>query len=207
MSTPTPAGDGRRVTADEFLSADPATLGDRYEIVDGLVVHTMAQSPSHDRVVRRLADAVERAIDPDGPCREVNSDTPVRLTDSEAPDPRRRLNIRFPDVVLRDCAHADERVTEASSVLLVVEVTSEATADDDVTLKRRLYARAGIPVYLIVYFDKDWASITEIEELRLDWSGIRYAPHAVHRDALVLTEPVQMAITFADLQRRLPRRP
>src|SRR5512139_1483645 len=75
---PSPA---RHVALEEFLAADPQTFGERYEIVDGLVVHAMAQSPAHDRVVRRLADALERAIDPDGPCREVNSDTAVRLVD------------------------------------------------------------------------------------------------------------------------------
>lgn len=205
MTTADPSP-SRRVGLEEFLAADPHAFGDRYEIVDGLVVQAMAQSPAHDRVVRRLADALERAIDPDGPCREVNSDTAVRLADGGSAEPSGRLNVRFPDVLVRDCSEPYDAATVASGVLLVAEVTSEGTIDADTTVKRRLYARAGIPIYLIVYFDKDWETISEVEELRLDWSGVRYAPYQVHRDALVLTQPVSLAVTFADLQRRLPRR-
>jgi len=55
-------------------------------------------------------------------------------------------------------------------IQLLVEVTSEATFEADTTAKRVLYAAAGIPGYLVVHFDKDWARISEIEEYRLDWS-------------------------------------
>ncbi|MFD4433737.1 Uma2 family endonuclease, partial [Nocardia sp. NPDC058497] len=85
-------------------------------------------------------------------------------------------------------------------------VTSAGTIDADIGIKRELYARAGIPVYLIVHFDKDWQLITMIEELRLDWSGRRYVGHGQHTDALVLTEPVKIALMFEDLQSQLPRR-
>jgi hypothetical protein len=103
-----------------------------------------------DRVTARLSSA----IDPDGPCREVNSDTAVRLADGGSAEPSGRLNVRFPDVMVRDCSEPYDAATVASGALLVVEITSEGT----------------------------------------------------HRDALVLTQPVSLAVTFADLQRRLPRR-
>jgi hypothetical protein len=67
--------------------------------------------------------------------------------------------------------------------------------------KRVQYAAAGIPGYLVVHFDKDWARINEIEEYRLDWSGRRYIVQAVHRRALILDEPFRMTATFEDLQR------
>ncbi|APE37425.1 hypothetical protein BOX37_29780 [Nocardia mangyaensis] len=89
--------------------------------------------------------------------------------------------------------------------MLIAEITSEGTVDGDIGVKRQLYARAGIPVYLIVHFDKDWQQVTEIEECRLDWSGRRYITRHTHTDALVLTTPVRLAVTFADLQSRLPR--
>jgi hypothetical protein len=49
-----------RLTADDYLGAAPDARGD-IEVVDGLVVHNMAQSEVHDLVVRRLAAALENA--------------------------------------------------------------------------------------------------------------------------------------------------
>ncbi|WP_336086910.1 Uma2 family endonuclease [Nocardia sp. SSK8] len=194
----------RLVSADEFLAGTPEDFGD---IHDGVLLECMAQSPEHDLVVRRLVGALEYAIDPDGPCREVHSDTPIRLADGDSADETRRLRVRYPDVLLRDCGPGPYDVrTVAEQVLLVAEITSEGTVDADIGIKRALYARAGIPVYLIVHFDKDWQQITEIEECRLDWSGRRYVTRHTHTDALVLTSPVSLAVTFADLQSRLPRR-
>ncbi|WP_280308404.1 Uma2 family endonuclease [Nocardia neocaledoniensis] len=194
----------RVVTVEEFLAGAPDEFGD---IHDGVLIECMAQSPEHDLVVRRLAAALEYAVDPDGPCREVHSDTPVRLADSETSDATHRLRVRYPDVMLRDCSAGGYDVqTVAGETLLVAEITSEGTVDADIGIKRELYARAGIPVYLIVHFDKDWQQITEIEECRLDWSGRRYVTRHTHTDALVLTSPVALAVTFNDLQSRLPRR-
>ncbi|TLF93577.1 Uma2 family endonuclease [Nocardia cyriacigeorgica] len=194
----------RIVTVEEFLAGPPENFG---EIHDGVLAECTAQSPEHDLVVRRLVAALEYAIDPSGPCREVHSDTPMRLADAESSDANRRLRARYPDVLLRDCSDGGYDVqTVAQQALLVAEITSEGTVDADIGIKRELYARAGIPVYLIVHFDKDWQQITEIEECRLDWSGRRYVTRHTHTDALVLTTPVTLAVTFAELQSRLPRR-
>ncbi|MBO0852859.1 MAG: Uma2 family endonuclease [Nocardia sp.] len=193
----------RLVTVEEFLDGRPEDFG---EIHDGVLVECTAQSPEHDLVVRRLAAALEYAIDPAGPCREVHSDTPMRLADADTADTSRRLRARYPDVLLRDrSAGVYDVQTVAGQTLLVAEITSEGTVDADIGIKRELYARAGIPVYLIVHFDKDWQQITEIEECRLDWSGRRYITRHTHTDALVLTSPVTFAVTFAELQSRLPR--
>jgi Uma2 family endonuclease len=84
-------------------------------------------------------------------------------------------------------------------IQLLVEVTSEATFEADTAAKRVLYAAAGIPGYLVVDFDKDWARFSEIEEYRLDWSGRRYVVQAVHHRALILDEPFRLTATFEDL--------
>jgi Uma2 family endonuclease len=203
MTTPHNAPE-RLVTVEEFLAGPPESFG---EIHDGLLIECMAQSPEHDLVVRRLATALEYAIDPTGPCREVHSDTPVLLAAAETADPLRRLRVRYPDVMLRDCSEGGYDIQKvAGQTLLVAEVTSDGTVDADIGIKRELYARAGIQVYLIVHFDKDWQQITEIEECRLDWSGRRYVTRHTHTDALVVTDPVNLAVTFAELQSRLPRR-
>ena len=91
-----------RLTADEYLGAAPDAFGD-IEVVDGLVVHNLAQSEVHDLVVRRLATALENARPVDGPCFRVSSDVGVRFADAASSRADQRLNIRYPDIMVRDC--------------------------------------------------------------------------------------------------------
>lgn len=196
MQVPSPES---RVTAEEYLSAAPDAFGD-IEVINGLVVHDMAQSEAHDLVVRRLAAALENARPDGGPCFRVSSDVAVRFADAPSSRADRRLNVRYPDIMVRDCDPYDVN-TVRDRVQLLVEVTSEAAFEADTTAKRVLYAAAGIPGYLVVHFDKDWARISEIEEYRLDWSGRRYVVRAVHRRALILDQPFRLTATFDDLQR------
>ncbi|MEV0110444.1 Uma2 family endonuclease [Nocardia sp. NPDC050799] len=188
-----------RVTAEEFLDAEPDSLGD-VEIVDGLVVRLVAQSEAHSRVVRRLAAALEDARDPAGPCLRIGSDVAVRFLDADDRRDDHQLNIRYPDIFIRDCEPYDVN-TVRDHIALIVEVVSKSTVDADTSEKHKMYARAGIPGYLIVHFDKSWETIDRIEEYRLDWSGLRYMPHKVHHIALVLDTPVTLAITFDALHR------
>ncbi|APE36564.1 hypothetical protein BOX37_24525 [Nocardia mangyaensis] len=192
-----------RITAEEFLAAEPdslsSTFGD-FEVIDGLVVRAMAQSEAHSRVVRRLAAALEDARDPAGPCLRIGSDVAVRFADAEEGSADRRLNVRYPDIFVRDCEPYDVN-TVRDHITLVAEVASRETVDSDTGVKYQLYARAGIAVYLIVHFDKSWELIDRIEEYRLDWSGMRYMPHRVHRTALVLDTPVTLAVTLDSLHR------
>ena len=160
----------------------------------------MAQSELHDLVIRRLAAALENARLPDGPCHRISSDVAVRFGDTPSQQADHRLNVRYPDIIVRDCEPYDVNAVR-DHIQLIVEVTSEATVEIDTTAKRLQYAAAGVPGYLVIHFDKDWARISEIEEYRLDWSGRRYVAHAVHRRALILDEPLRLTVTFEDLQR------
>lgn len=196
MRVPSPTS---RVTAEDYLGAAPDAFGD-IEVINGLVVQDMAQSEVNDLVVRRLAAALENARPDSGPRFRVSSDVAVRFADAASSRADHRLNVRYPDIMVRDCDPYDVN-TVRDRVQLLVEVTSEATFEADTTAKRVLYAAAGIPGYLIVHFDKDWARISEIEECRLDWSGRRYVVRAVHRRALILDEPFRLTATFDDLQR------
>lgn len=189
----------RRLTAEEYVAAAPDAFGD-VEIVDGLVVYNMAQSEVHDLVLRRLAAAFENARPADGPCFRISSDVAVRFSDAPRAEADCRLNIRYPDIIVRDCEPYDVN-TVRDHIQLIVEVTSESTFEADTTTKRAQYAAAGISGYLVVHFDKDWATISEIEEYRLDWSGRRYVARAVHRRALILDDPLRLTVTFEDLQR------
>jgi Uma2 family endonuclease len=188
-----------RLTADEYAAAAVDAFGD-IEIVDGLVVHNMAQSEVHDLVVRRLAAAFENARPAGGPCYRISSDVAVRLRDAAKSSDDHRLNVRYPDIIVRDCEPYDVN-TVRDHIQLTVEVTSESTFETDTTAKRAQYAAAGIPGYLVVHFDKDWANISEIEEYRLDWSGRRYVVRAVHQRALILDQPFRVTATFEELQR------
>jgi Uma2 family endonuclease len=145
-----------RLTVEEYLAVAPDTFGD-VEIVDGLVVRSMAQSELHSLVVRRLSAALENARLPDGPCLRVSSDVGVRFADAESSRPDHRLNARYPDVFVRDCEPYDVN-TVRNHIRLIVEVTSESTFKADTTEKRVMYAAAGIPSYLVVHFDKDWGA-------------------------------------------------
>ncbi|MFD6395235.1 Uma2 family endonuclease [Nocardia sp. NPDC060249] len=197
MSTPDQHRD-QRLTAAEFMDGAADGLGD-IEIVDGRVVQVMAQSPLHSRVVRRLAGLLEAGRRDGGPCMVVDSDVAVRFADAESSATDRRLNIRYPDVWIRDCELYDVNSVR-DHLLLVVEVTSESTIDADITDKRIQYAAAGIPRYLIVRLDQKEERIEEIEEYRLDWSGRRYRVHTVHRRVLLLDEPVEVTIPFDILE-------
>jgi Uma2 family endonuclease len=188
-----------RLTADAFLSEAADAFGN-IEVADGLVISSMAQSEPHDLVIRRLAAALENARPADGPCYRVSSDVAVRFADASSKQADHRLNVRYPDIIVRDCDPYDVN-TVRDHIHLVIEVTSETTFDADTTIKRSLYASAGIPGYLIVQFDKDWAKISQVEEYRLDWSGRRYIASTVHHRALILDEPLTLTITFEDLQR------
>jgi Uma2 family endonuclease len=193
------AQEPERLTVEEYLAVAPDNFGD-IEVVDGLVVRSMAQSELHSLVVRRLAAALENARLPEGPCLRVSSDVGVRFADAESSRPDHRLNARYPDIFIRDCEPYDVN-TVRNHIRLIVEVTSESTFKADTTEKRVMYAAAGIPGYLVVHFDKGWGQLSEIEEYRLDWSGRRYVVHTVHRRALILDEPLRLTVTFEDLQR------
>ena len=197
MSTPHP-GRTSRLTAGQYLAAAPDVFGN-IEVVEGLVIYDMAQTELHSLVTRRLAAALEGARPAAGPCYRVSTDVAVRFRDSASSSLDHQLNVRYPDIITRDCEPYDVS-TVRDHIQLIVEVTSESTFETDTTAKRVQYAAAGIPGYLVVHFDKDWSKISEIEEYRLDWSGRRYVVQAVHRRALILDEPLRLTATFEDLQ-------
>ena len=120
----------------------------------------MAQTELHDLVIRRLAAALESARPADGPCYRISSDIAVRFADTPAKNADHRLNVRYPDIIVRDCDPYDVN-TVRDHIQLATEVTSETTFDADTSAKRALYASAGIPGYLVVHFDKDWTAISQ----------------------------------------------
>ncbi|MFI7671156.1 Uma2 family endonuclease [Nocardia sp. NPDC049526] len=82
-----------------------------------------------------------------------------------------------------------------------IEVSSASAAAVDLLDKKAQYARAGIPLYLVVALDTKY-DIEEVHEFRLDAHAAEYRLHRLHRDGIVRREHVVLGdISFADLVR------
>jgi Uma2 family endonuclease len=181
----------------EFITeAEYRDLGEEIsrtiEVVYGQIIKCESPTPLHNRITRRLANALEAARQPAGPCLTVETDVDVILW--RVP----RFTFRRPDVVVYKCLDDPARKPTAQETLMVVEVTSPTTAQQDLVDKRAQYSAAGIPLYLVVVLDENY-DIAEIREFHLDAAASAYRLHAVHRSVLDLAEPVFLKLTTADL--------
>jgi Uma2 family endonuclease len=131
----------RRWSVDEYhtmLRAGILGENDPVELLDGWLVSKMTKNPPHRIATRRVRKALERVV-PEG--WYVDSQEPITLATSE-PEPDGC-------VIRGDTTDYVDRHPPAADVALVVEV-ADATLEFDRTLKKAIYARAGIPVYWIV---------------------------------------------------------
>ena len=127
------------VTAAELL-AMPETSG-RRETVHGELLVTPAPRKAHQRVVWRMAFALEPYVLTWGLGELFAS--PLDLV--FGPD-----SVVQPDLVVLRRGVEDTEPTDLSAALLVVEVLSPGTARQDRFAKRRLYQEADVPLYWIV---------------------------------------------------------
>jgi Uma2 family endonuclease len=111
---------------------------DPVELLDGWLVTRMPRNPSHRAATLLVRRALERAV-PQG--WYVDAQEPITLETSE-PEP---------DVVVvrGDTRQYLDRHPGPGDLALVVEV-ADSSLERDRTLKRRLYAGAGIPIYWIL---------------------------------------------------------
>jgi Uma2 family endonuclease len=162
------------------------------EIVHGHIIKCESPTPRHNRVARRLANALEGSRSPAGPCLTVETDVDVILW--RVP----RFTFRRPDVAVYKCIDDPTRKPTAQDTVLVIEVTSPTTAREDLVDKKAQYATAGIPLYLVVVLDEKY-DIWEIREFHLDAAAATYRLYAVHRAVLELEEPIKLALPISDL--------
>lgn len=128
----------RPVTADEFAGLDVADDGQRYELLDGVLVVSPSPTVAHQRTSVQLAAALVAAAPAD--VEVFTAPLDVRLSDD---------TVVQPDIVVvraRDAVGSQL----AGVPLLVVEILSDSTRGNDLLLKRARYARAGIACYWIV---------------------------------------------------------
>lgn len=122
----------------EMIRAGILTEDDPVELLDGWLVTKMVKNPPHRVATRRVRQGLER-VAPEG--WYVDSQEPITLATSE-PEP---------DAVIVRGQSDDyaDRHPGPREVGLVVEVADD-TLHRDQTVKKRLYAEAGIPEYWIV---------------------------------------------------------
>ncbi len=111
---------------------------DPLELLEGWLVPKMVKNPAHSTARHVATKALEQAVPPGW---HVRSQEPITLDDSE-PEPDIAVVRGDPGQYAR--SHPGPR-----DVALVVEV-ADASLVRDRSLKKRIYARAGIPVYWIV---------------------------------------------------------
>jgi Uma2 family endonuclease len=114
------------------------TDDDPVELLEGWLVSKMPKNPPHRLTTRLIREALEGIV-PAG--WYIDSQEPVTFTDSE-PEP---------DVMIIRGQPRDylDRHPGPYDLALVVEV-ADLTLRRDQTDKKRLYARAGVPVYWVV---------------------------------------------------------
>jgi Uma2 family endonuclease len=121
-----------------MIQAGILTEDEPVELLEGWLIQKIAKNPSHRAVTGLIREALERLLC-DG--WYVDSHEPVTTLDSE-PEP---------DITVVRGTILDymQRHPHPHELALVVEV-AEATLRRDRGIKKRLYARAGIPVYWLV---------------------------------------------------------
>ncbi|MEG4202238.1 Uma2 family endonuclease [Microcoleus sp. Pol12A5] len=121
-----------------IIQAGILTDDDSVELLEGWLVFKMPKNPPH-RVTTRLVRAALENILPRG--WYVDSQEPITLSNSE-PEP---------DIVVvrGDTRQYLDRHPGAEDIALIIEV-SDTTLQRDRTVKKRIYARAGIAIYWIL---------------------------------------------------------
>jgi Uma2 family endonuclease len=170
----------------------PEEVARTIEIVYGHVIKCESPAPRHNRIARRLSYALESARPPAGPCLTVETEIDVVLW--RVP----RFTFRHLDVVVYECLDDPARKPTAQETVMVVEVTSPTTAQEDLLDKKTQYASAGIPLYLVIVLTEKY-DIAEILEFHLDAAASTYRLYAVHRSVLDLEQPVRLSLPIADL--------
>ena len=156
--------------------------GRRVELVDGVLLVGPGVAAPHQRAARRLARALEAA------CRvpfEVFSPFTLRLADDTEV---------VPDVAV--VAVEDPLPRYPRDARLVAEVLSPRSRRTDVALKGRVYADAGVPVFVLV--DPDAVTMA-VHELR--GGGYVEVARAARAEAVEVPQPVRVRITPAELVR------
>jgi Uma2 family endonuclease len=172
------------VTEEEYFSLGETP--ERVELFDGRIEVSPSPTPVHQRLSRRLANALDEAALDQG--FEVFEAINVRL---------KRGRIAIPDLVVLDTLGFDALVADAHRVRLVSEIVSPSNAANDRVLKMRYYAEAGIPWYLLANPEPELClQLFTLVDGRYDLGH-----EARSGETLRLTEPVNVELDPDELRR------
>jgi Uma2 family endonuclease len=121
-----------------MIDAGLLTENDRLELLEGYLVEKMTVHPPHSFTTDHIRDELTSII---GPGVFIKSQQPITTEESE-PEP---------DVMVVIGKKRDfvKRHPGPEHIALVIEV-ADSTVVQDQAWKKRIYARAGIPIYWIV---------------------------------------------------------
>lgn len=172
-------------TDEEYLALGGTTS--RVDLIEGALWCGPRGHGVHQHVAARLVTALDPAA------RHAGLATFHYVNVGLAPG-----SIVGPDLVVTGPGW-DTDVIPAAAVALVGEITSPGSALMDTTLRRGLYARAGIPWYLLVELDLPACEAVTLRFLRL--GSERYVRHATAKPGETLTvgEPFAISLSTAGL--------
>ena len=142
---------------------------ERYELLDGELIMTPAPNIAHQSVQVELGAQLYIFVKAKELGRVFFAPTDVALSDTDVVQP----DLLFISV---EREHILTRANIQGAPDLVVEIRSEATAERDETLKRKLYAEHGVQEYWLV--DPESMTVTVLllgrdgfEEVATYWKG------------------------------------
>jgi Uma2 family endonuclease len=121
----------RRLSVEEYLERDAEVEEGRYEYLDGRVWLLAGASPNHNLVKENIQGEIYSVLRPRG-CWSFSSDQRVKVSETK---------YVYPDVVALcgQPVYTDESPPSLTNPELLVEVTSESTADRDHQSKLEAY--------------------------------------------------------------------
>ena len=182
MGAMTALTDGRVFTHAD-LEAMPDD-GNRYELVDGLIVVTPSPSPAHQRVSAELFFRLRLACS--STLRVLTAPLDVVLADD---------TVLQPDLLVADPATFTERHVHGAP-LLAVEILSPSTRRYDLDTKKSAFERAGCPAYWVI--DPSGPSITTWE---LHEGSYRQTHHITGEATFTTQTPFPVAFRPSELLR------
>lgn len=139
----------------------------KYHYLDGTLVLMAGGTIDHATIASHTLRALEDALG-ERPCRALNSDVAARVSPSK---------YVFPDVTVT-CAEQDSgTATEVSTPLVVVEVLSEGTRQDDYGIKAPLY-RACPSIQEYIFIETAFVGVEVYRRAGDLWVSTLYGPGA-----------------------------
>ncbi len=116
--------------------------GQRLELLDGDLLEKMGQNPPHADAIPLLLKLLAAIFD----LLRIRIQSPMEIAVED-----RKYNLPEPDLLVR-AGHKfvrGKRHPRGDETILVIEI-ADTSLGNDLTIKRDLYARAGVPEYLVL---------------------------------------------------------